>query len=130
LLAAPGAAGLSLPLARAQEIRKQVRSRGGAAVVFPVAYRTPRYDYQDAYRIALAAYEAAVAEDPTNYGPLELYDENPVYWLFSADNYWLQAEGYSPGRSAFSVDKLTGELLDDAAVKDRFLRIQEAARSA
>lgn len=123
----PGAAGLSLPLAAAQELRQYVRAQGGVAVVFPASYRTPQCDYARAYAIASVAYAAAVAADPANYGPLELFDENPVYWLFSADNYRLQAEGYSPGRQAFSVDKLTGELLDDEALKSKFSSLQEAA---
>lgn len=124
---APGAAGLNLPLAAAQELRHYVRAQGGVAVVFPASYRTPQYDYPRAYAIASAAYAVTVEADPANYGPLELYDENPVYWLFSADNYRLQSEGYSPGRQAFSVDKLTGELLDEGALKSRFSSLQEAA---
>lgn len=126
LPAGPGAAGLNLPLPAAQELRQYVRAQGGVAVVFPISYRAPQYDYLRAYAIASAAYAAAAA-DPANYGPLELYDDNPVYWLFSADNYRLQAEGYSPGRQAFSVDKLTGELLDEGALKSKFSSLQEAA---
>lgn len=122
-----GAAGLDLPLAAAQALRQHVRAQGGVAVVFPVAYRAPQYDYPRAHAVAVAAYAAAVAADPANYGPLELYDDNPVYWLFSADNYRLQAEGYSPGRQVFSVDKLTGELLDEGALKSKFSSLQEAA---
>ncbi|RZJ57460.1 MAG: hypothetical protein EOO55_03350 [Hymenobacter sp.] len=121
-----GAAGLNIPLAAARELRHHVRSQGGVAVVFPSSYRTPQYDYPRAYAIASGAYAVAVAADPANFGPLELYDENPVYWLFSADNYRLQAEGYSPGRQAFPIDKLTGELLHEEALRSKFSSLQES----
>lgn len=125
ILTTIGAAGLTIELEEARKLKQRIRANGGAAVIFPAAYRIPKYGYQEAFTIASNAYQTLVAEDPSNYGPLELYDDNPVYWFFSADNYALQAEGYAPGRNAFSVDKLTGELLSESELKKRFGNLQK-----
>ena len=50
-------------------------------------------------------------KNPDRYGSLKETNKHPMWYIFVANDYKLQAEGYTPGYWGCYIDKISGEIV-------------------
>ncbi|WP_437764848.1 hypothetical protein WMF27_33120 [Sorangium sp. So ce281] len=105
-----GLVGVKLGLRDAQEIARQLRKAGGAALVLPCRYSAPTVSLAAARLLAEKRLEEIKLTRGDVFGPLENGHEQWMWWRFYAEHIPSREEGREPGCIFIDIDKLDGHV--------------------
>lgn len=117
-----GFAGLDLQLDEAKAAVTSLHRIGGNGIIVPSSYRGASIDRNSARKIAETALARIRSDSGDEYGDLDEGSDEGAWWTFSAENLTAQSKGMVPGVRYISIDKLSGQPVDDKE-KSALLRL-------
>ena len=92
---------------------KAEKKKSSSYIIVPDIYKNIEngIDKLKAKEIATREFKIVSEKNPDRYGSLKETNKHPMWYIFVANDYKLQAEGYTPGYWGCYIDKISGEIV-------------------
>ena len=92
---------------------KAEKKKSNSYIIVPDIYKNIEngIDKLKAKEIATREFKIVSEKNPDRYGSRKETNKHPMWYIFVANDYKLQAEGYTPGYWGCYIDKISGEIV-------------------